>query len=277
MTVRIVEVDRKVCISKKKKLRARLWSRKTACRLCFPPTTHDIAAWQTGKCAQCYLSGVGDCTKAALVCTQGYITSCGANASAYNLSESFRARRDSCIMGGPDLGFWTHPSYVIRGDYVDVGIPRGGLLSATLCAQYCTSVEGCTAFTYDTIDLTCRLKTGNFRDVCDPATQAGCTDSGLPVFVLDKQGMYCRKISQDCACSREFYYCMKSKGCATGKDAEELAKYADMCIGAGCSAEQCGLPPSPSVGTVTSCTNEYFECADKQVHSSVPFVPIGSR
>jgi hypothetical protein len=211
------------------------------------------------------MSSVGECTKAALVCTQGFIASCGVNSTIYNLSESFRARRESCVMGGPDIGFWMHPSYVTRGDFREFGIPRGGLRSAGQCAQYCVSVVGCTAFTYDTADLTCRLRTGDLESVCDPATQRGCVDTGLPLYVIDQDGMYCKNSSQDCACSREFYYCMKSKGCATGKNAEELAQYADMCIGAGCTATQCGLPASPSIGTAVSCANEFFECALKTV------------
>lgn len=42
----------------------------------------------------------------------------------------------------------------------------------------------------------------------------------------------------ECACHREYFYCMQSHGCVS---TEEVKGYAGLCAANGCTSNQCGL------------------------------------
>eukprot|EP00282_Hemiselmis_andersenii_P037668 CAMPEP_0169432036 /NCGR_PEP_ID=MMETSP1042-20121227/3268_1 /TAXON_ID=464988 /ORGANISM="Hemiselmis andersenii, Strain CCMP1180" /LENGTH=842 /DNA_ID=CAMNT_0009542491 /DNA_START=202 /DNA_END=2726 /DNA_ORIENTATION=- len=212
---------------------------------------------QTGLCGPCLNT---DCSKSALACTTEFINACGANQSLFNLSTSFQARHQTCVHGNATSSYWRHPDYIVRGDYRPWYFQKSGI-DIKGCAEYCSSpaAAGCTAFIYNDVDLSCRLFTGDYKDVCDPVTDKTCVDNGQYYYALDLDNLYCQSVSEDCACTREFYYCMAKQGCAN--DEETISQYGDLCVASGCSTKQCNLPKSRSVGITSKCSDEFFVCA----------------
>lgn len=215
------------------------------------------------ECKKCL--GAKQCDRALLQCTRGYLESCDSQkTSNNNLSSTFRDRRDTCVRGSETQSYWNHPGFVLRGAFVDFNSPFR-TSNATECAQSCALVFGCTAFLYTAKIKTCQLKTGEFTDVCDPVGDDMCVQPSVDILVLDTERMYCSSEAIGCACSREFYYCMKKEGCVdVYQDVLEIADYANMCVEGGCSSVQCGLASSPSEKIAAACTNEFFACATGQ-------------
>lgn len=227
-----------------------------------------------GGLPECCLEGIEcktclsakECDRAVLQCTQGYLESCDSkNSSNYNLSTTFRDRHDSCVRGSEKRSYWNHPGFVLRGTFVDFSTPISGLPNSTGCAEYCASIPGCSAFVYSAGDRTCQLKEGELMDVCDPIGDSKCIRPSVDIFVLDTERLYCSSEAIGCACSREFYYCMKKEGCVgIEQDVQEIAEYANLCVEGGCSPVQCGIDASPSEEIAAACANDFFACAIQQ-------------
>ena len=86
-----------------------------------------------------------------------------------------------------------------------------------------------------------------------------CTDSkygGLPGCIYDEEQDECYT-SGDCACSKEYFTCMR-EGCVDND--EVIAEFAETCILKGCNAEQCGLDTFNCNRTGLICANSYLNC-----------------
>ena len=179
---------------------------------------------------------------------------CGWNASTQGFSTAFTRRRNSCVYDSQGLGYWSEAFYAARGTYSSLGVIPG-LSSIMMCAQRCSTTAGCFAFQWST---GCTLVGGSFTDFCD-LQQPGCTASYGPIgfYSADLSNIYCSQLAEDCTCSREYYFCMRGSGCFS--NSSDLQDFANVCVSAGCTAAQCGLP-QVFCNTSNTCSADFLAC-----------------
>ena len=180
---------------------------------------------------------------------------CGWNSSLHQFSAAFTQRRSSCIYDSRGLGYWNEAFYAVRGDFSSLGVIHG-LLSASNCAQSCSTTATCVAFQWTG---SCTLLAGSFTDFCD-LHQPGCVGAYGPTgfFFADLSNIYCSPSALDCACSREYYFCMRGAGCFSSES--DLQDFANVCVSEGCSAAQCGLP-QVFCNESNTCSADYLTCS----------------
>jgi hypothetical protein len=108
---------------------------------------------------------------------------------------------------------------------------------------------------------------GSFTDICD-VQQAGCSGSFATgsFYSADFDNIYCGRSVKNCACSREYYYCMRSEGCFTSES--DLLEFSDVCVSEGCTAAQCGLP-QVFCNSSNTCSADFLACNN-------PFASVSS-
>jgi hypothetical protein len=185
---------------------------------------------------------------------------CVSNISAHQFNPSFQARKDSCLFDIQGNGFWRDPQYIFRANLSDLISSKA--VSLATCAFQCTSTSGCIAFDYNEMSQKCTLKVGAILYVCDPG-QNGCNSqqpgfygASTGFYFADSDDLYCSSQSADCACTREYYYCMSASGCMSQAD---LGPYARACAEKGCTAPQCGLP-AVVCNASSRCNEQYLGC-----------------
>ena len=180
----------------------------------------------------------------------------------HTFSAAFTQRSATCIYDSQGLGYWRDPNYAIRGTYATLGKVSGGI-SLAMCAQQCSALKSCTAFQWGS---ECVLVGGSFTDVCD-LQQAGCSGPFATgsFYSADFDNIYCGSV-KNCACSREYFHCMRSEGCFTSES--DLVEFSDVCVSEGCTAAQCGLP-QVFCNSSNTCSADFLACNE-------PFASVSS-
>ena len=193
--------------------------------------------------------------------TGSLIQGCVWNTSSNDFSASFSTRRNSCIFDKVGNGFWRDPRYIFHANLSDIRILKS-VGNISQCAFACSTTTGCSAIDFNSSTKICKIKTGSPLYACDPQ-QTGCSllqtgFYGAPGFYFtDSNDLYCTALSEDCACSREYYNCMLSSGCVGQSD---LAVYSQSCANKGCTAIQCGLA-TPVCNVSSRCNENYLTCS----------------
>jgi hypothetical protein len=223
--------------------------------------------------ANCTTCHPEDCSKAPFMCAQKYLDTCGPNASNTSvISESFRARVDSCVVSPTDrtAAFWNHPGYVMSGSFRT--LTTSNERSIESCAQICGRTDSCNAFIYIENQVLCMALAGSDDFELCAEGSPGCVytvmdtfgqtseilPTGNPMWMYDTGGVYCAPNAMECGCTREYWQCILQNQCEG--DDQDVAAFADMCSARGCSSDQCGLRFSQSSSFASACTNNFFEC-----------------
>lgn len=185
---------------------------------------------------------------------------CVSNISSHQFSESFSVRRSSCLFDDVGNGFWRDFRYIFRANLTNV-LVLNSVTVPSICASKCSNTPGCIAFDLDGAGI-CSIKTGNVVYACDSkqpgcsAQQPGFYGASPGFYFADTDDLYCSPQSEDCACTREYYYCMNRGGCLSASD---LDAYAQACADKGCTAPQCGMRTGVCNST-SRCNDQYLGC-----------------
>jgi len=250
------------------------------------------------RCGVCH--STLDCADVSLACAGQYARQ---QDTAAGFSPTFAARRNTCVYSGDGYGYWSHEPLVFQGSFKAVSVFSLSGVAASesageACGRACDVDMACDGIYVSESKRVCFLIAGNHTSLCDMSAPTEANEPpcqplnvgmqevpavGCPTCELrlkDRNGLFCRNNSDECASAREYYYCMQHRGCAQSE--QDALAHREICLSGGCSAIQCGLADlqcnplmlddcvdayyrcvadSAAIGSACSCSKAYVECA----------------